>query len=80
MKRLPPKRARVLTLVLAVIGAFALIAGLEKELSPLTVAGYVAVAFAVLIEFAFCRCPHCGKNVGRGWGDFCPHCGKPLDE
>lgn len=47
---------------------------------PIFIVGLI-VAFSCLIpDFLFNKCPHCGKRLGRNYGDFCQFCGKPLDQ
>ena len=40
----------------------------------------VLCAAAISVNLALWRCPHCGKNLGRGVPKFCPNCGKKLDD
>ena len=46
---------------------------------PLVLALIVMVAF-LWVEFSMNRCPHCGRYLGRNWGQFCQHCGERVRE
>ncbi len=47
--------------------------------TPLTVTGLAVVIAALVLRYAWHRCPHCGAYMGRHWERSCPGCGKWID-
>ena len=44
--------------------------------AALTIGVFIALC---VVEFGFCKCPHCGRGLGWDDGAYCQHCGKKLD-
>lgn len=55
-------------------------AGEDTPNGALIAIGGAAILAAVLLEFLWHRCPHCGGSFGRSlFPKFCPHCGEKID-
>ena len=39
----------------------------------------VCIIGGVFFSATQVRCPHCGKRLGRGYGEYCSHCGVKFD-
>ena len=76
-KPMTPKTARRLRDALLIAGAVVMLLGYYHE-AFLWVGGAIACA-CLIPHFAFYRCPHCGRALGRNEGSFCQHCGGPID-
>ncbi len=79
MKKPTVKQVEYAAMALWLAGALTIFIGvrLDREAVCVIVAAVVVLTFAGHI--ALCRCPHCGRYLGRVWGDRCQFCGKPLD-
>ncbi len=80
MKKIPPKTVWIIVFILSIQGLLVCLVGAFRSAPRIiwTGAGVMLLAFA--LEFAFYRCPYCGKWLGRLWMKRCPWCGKPLEE
>ena len=73
-----PKEARKLTVTLIIVGFAVMLMG---YFHGAFFALGACVSFSALIpNFLFYRCPHCGRYLGRSDGAFCQHCGERLEE
>ncbi len=80
MKKLKPKKANAICLLLLAAGAITEIFGAYAQLRFLVHTGLVLMLGALVFRLIFFRCPHCGRYLDRSSGDFCPHCGKNVNE
>jgi hypothetical protein len=78
VKKITPKRALAISLILFLIG-FAFVSWGTSGKMPVMVVGIAIMLAAFAVRFAFYRCPHCGNYLGRSFGDYCPSCGKELN-
>ncbi len=72
------KQARKLRNALLISGFIVMLLAYVWE--PLLVIGTIIACSALIPQFLFNRCPHCGKQLGRGDGPYCQFCGKSLDK
>jgi len=47
--------------------------------TPLTMAGLALIIVALVLRFAWHRCPYCSSYLGRHWERSCPSCGRWID-
>lgn len=76
--------ARVLQIGMKLLACALLLISLkcsERLTIALCATGLVIFMASLVIEFAFHRCPHCGRLLNRNyWGEYCQHCGNSLTE
>ena len=46
---------------------------------PFLLIGSIITLFGLVVHFLYNKCPYCGRQLGRDYGDYCPHCGRALD-
>lgn len=71
-------QARFCMVVLASLGLLLFTLGGGFKIIALLYAGMICYVLAVFVWFAFNRCPHCHKRLGRSTRLYCPHCGEKL--
>lgn len=79
MKHIPPKKARMICLLLLLGGAAIGLMGALLEVTFITILGFIALFGSMAFHFIFYRCPHCEKFLDRSSGDYCPYCGRKLE-
>lgn len=79
MKKLVPKKVRVLVFATFAVGFLIGGAAYCWESIPLSVLAMAIILGALGIHLIFYRCPHCGKFLDRSTGDYCPYCGQRMD-
>ena len=79
MKKPSPKTVRYVYMAALLLGALIIFLGIQVERRGVCAAGTAVVLLAMAGHIVFSRCPHCGRYLGRAWGDHCPYCGKPFD-
>ena len=44
------------------------------------IASFATLAVFLVVYFGYCKCPYCGKRIGRGVlnATHCPHCRRDL--
>lgn len=72
------KKARNLRNAFLILGVIIMLLSYFYE--PLFTIGMLVTLSCLIPQFLFCKCPHCGKQLGRNEGKFCQHCGNRLDE
>ena len=78
MKKISPGTAYYLALLLAFPGLVCLLHGSAED-TTLNYIGAALFAASLLLQFIFCRCPHCHRYL-RYPRAFCPYCGKKLKQ
>ena len=63
----------------AVFAAGLLLMLMCGESIPLLLLGMAVALGAGALNFAWWRCPNCGRHLGRSHGQFCPNCGREID-
>ncbi len=79
MKKPSVKQAKYGAMAAMALGALIIFIGLRLDAGAARAAGAVVIAVGFILDIAFVRCPHCGRYLGRAWGDHCQFCGKPFD-
>lgn len=79
MPYIPPKTVRIVYICVLVGAALAAMLGAVLSSTAVMIAGMGVMLLDVIFHFLWYRCPHCGRHLGRSWGDYCPRCGKKLD-
>ena len=72
------KQARKLRDILLITGGIVVLLAYIWE--PLFVIGAILASSCLIPHFLFNRCPHCGKQLGMGYGAYCPFCGGSIDK
>jgi rRNA maturation endonuclease Nob1 len=78
MKNLTPGQVHIVSALIFIIG-FLFVGGGALQKNALMGIGIVIMLGAVAFRFAFYRCPHCKRYLGRSMGSHCPYCGKDLN-
>jgi len=47
--------------------------------APFFIIGVVIILSGFIVHFLYNKCPYCGRQLGRDYGDYCQHCGHALD-
>ena len=72
------KQARRLRDILMIVGCIVMLLAYIWE--QLFIIGAIIACSCLIPHFLFNRCPHCGKQIGRGDGSYCQFCGKSIDK
>lgn len=84
MKNLYPKKKTTIsprasrTLLVGSCALAALVVGVFQA-EWASAVGVLLIAVGIAQWAVFCRCPHCGRHLGRDVGGFCQYCGEQLD-
>ena len=82
MKKVSPVKAKVIGVILQVIGFIVFAIGTIAENVLIQVIGVALVFDGLIYEIKYFRCPNCGKPLGRGNSSgfhmpgFCRYCGR----
>ncbi len=68
----------MITLLIWFLGTVIALTGAMFGKNPVLVIGLLVIVAAPAFHVACCRCPHCGKYLGKSDGKRCQHCGKKL--
>ena len=78
MRKIEPRRVRIITMILCLIDIGVMILGGCFDNDFIVKSAYIAIAVIILFYSLYYRCPHCGKFLGREKVAFCPHCGREV--
>ena len=80
MRKIPPKTVWIIVFILSIQGLMVALVGAFRHTPRIIWTGVGLILLSAALEYAFYRCPYCGKWLGRLWMRRCPWCGKPLED
>lgn len=72
------QKSRLLRMLFGTLGLILLPLGAALGSAVLIYGAFISYIAAVFIWFAYNRCPHCRKRLGRSTSLYCPYCKKKL--
>ena len=80
MRYIPPKKVRVIFLIALLPALLLTVIGGNIQSKPVMFTGIGIALLALIFYWIWYRCPHCGRHLGRSWGEFCPWCGTRVNQ
>jgi len=79
MRSIPPKKARQIYLGVGAGALLIVLMGVVMQSTRVELVGAGIMVLDMIFHLITYHCPHCGRYLGRTWGDYCPFCGGDLD-